>query len=180
MSAILSSSSGPTPSFYMPEVTLLAQTDVAVYQYDPTTQAVTALTGYQASNGAFQWYQASFISGEGSWWFPVAAVNMIPFQWNDTQYGGITDLISSGNGIWTSEGPNRMVRPATLYWWIPAQTLNQSFPLQPGSNESAPIGSFPVYGPNGKPQKTTVTQTDDQITVNIPPQSEPTTLTITQ
>lgn len=178
---ITQQSSNPVRSIYIPEATLKAIKGVGIYTYQPGQQVPEEVLTYPLGEGAFQYYEVSQISGKGSWWRPTAAVNLAPFSWNNSRWGGLGNLEEKGKGVWTKEGENRVVFPGTLFWWIPQDVLVlPTFPLVPSQNESSIIGVFPKVPPGGVPPKPTVKETDDGVLITVPPSNSATTVNVEQ
>lgn len=161
-----------TPSLYIPETTLMGFQGVGVYVFEPEKNTTTLLQTYVPQTAPFLYFQVGNGESDGFWWVPTAPINLTPFSWNTTAWGGITDLKRNGTGIWEMEGRNRMVRPARMVWWIPRLVLAQSdFPATQSRQKGGIIGVFPNYSPGGKPQKPSVETTDSGFLITLPPSS---------
>lgn len=166
-------------SLYLPEATLTAIEGVAVYLWNREENQTEQLQTYVPGTGIFQFYEVSEIKDKGSWWSPSVSVNLTPFSWNNSQWGGLKDLLRDGPGIWEKEAENRMVMPKNLFWWLPLTTLVlPNFPVSPARHEGSLRGAFPQYPPGGKPQKPTVEPTDDGYLITVPPTNQSTTITV--
>lgn len=155
-----------TRALWLPDTTLLGWSGAGPYLAQGTT-TVTAVSGYPATGLPYMFYEVSVIGSQGSWWAPVAPASPAP-PWNDTTYGGSTPLASSAGIIPTSVGGQSLVRPATLFFWVPATSLSASTYV-PMTWSDTVTGTFPTVAPSAIPpsEDYSITELPNGVQVNL-------------
>lgn len=131
-----------TRSLFIIDSFLGSQKGVLPYLYDAANKGLKLVTS-QFTQTALQFYEASIIDGEGSWWIPTAPVSLRPVFWQDP----IVPLEASGSGIWQAPFGEQAMRSQDLFWWIPNRALSE-LPITPAINKGTLSGDFPIAGPS--------------------------------
>jgi hypothetical protein len=135
-----------TRSLFLPDSALASWSGVEAYLYDAGAGVVTFAADYPYTGAPLSFYEVSVVGTQGSWWLPTALQGSMPAAWQGDRYGGFSTLQATGTAIWTEVGGQAVVRPALLYWWIPAATLTSS-PNTPGASTGTIEGQPPTTAP---------------------------------
>ena len=142
------SSKMQTRSLYIPDTELIRWKDVGVYLYEADQNTVTSLSSFSPTGEAFQFYEVSVVEGKGSWWLPTVQSSATPSSWKEDRLGGTEDLVASGEGIWTIDDNEKMVRPTKMFWWLPEQILGSTDASNvPSINTGKISGPVPTLEP---------------------------------
>jgi hypothetical protein len=134
----------PTRWLFLPDTVLAGWSGVGVYR---TGMGAPTPLAYLPSGQALVFYEVAPVAGQGSWWLPVSPASSVPASWSRPDFGDVVALQASGPGIWTQEGGQTRLRPATALWWLPdAVQTNQAY--LPGSALGTVTGAFPDSGPS--------------------------------
>lgn len=145
----MSNGNNPTRGLMIMDSTLLGWPGVGAFVIDLTPQNASPVT-YPTVGQVQQYYEASTLPGQGSWWVATAPQSQVPAGWYGDALNGVEALSATG-AIPTTVGSQPILRLAATLIWIPEAALAQAS-TPPTPVAGGVLGDFPTFAPPAPPE----------------------------